>query len=68
MGLTRKFHIIKETVVINMKEVKELTISFKSENQGIFKAFLEIKIFGNEEVHSIALNGFAIKESRSEQK
>ena len=51
-----------------MKETKELTMSFKSELQGIFKAFLEIKIFGREQVHIINLNGFAIENMQSEQK
>ena len=64
----RNFHIIKETVVINMNETKELTISFKSETQGIFKALLVIKTFGIDQSFSIVLNGFAIENTKPEQK
>lgn len=64
----RNFHIIKETVVINMNETKELTISFKSETQGIFKAILAIKTFGIDQSFSIVLNGFAIENTKPEQK
>ena len=64
----RNFHIIKETVVININETKELTISFKSETQGIFKALLLIKTFGIDQSFSIVLNGFAIENTKPEQK
>jgi hypothetical protein len=51
-----------------MKETKELTISFKSETEGIFKAYLEIKIFGNNQQYTLSLNGFATENHRSQQK
>lgn len=66
--MDRKFHIIKETVVINMNETKELTISFKSQTQGIFKAFLEIRVFGNAQAHILNLSGFATEINHSQQK
>ena len=55
----RKFHIIKETVILNIGETKEFTISFQSGVTGYFKANLVISIFGKQFRHLINLDGYA---------